>query len=280
MSQCNGFMSANSSYQSADIVISGYPYDGTSSYRPGSRFAPAAIREASYGLETYSPYYDVDLTEKHIFDEGDLVLPFGNKKAVLKAIQNNTRKLLESNKKVLSLGGEHLITYPIIQEYIKMYPDLIIIHFDAHADLRDEYLEEIESHATVMKLIYNIIGEKRIYQFGIRSGTKEEFIFSKDKCHFFPFTLNNVKEITNCIPNTTPVYITIDLDVLDPSIIPGTGTPEPGGVSYNDLMYNIQFLKGKNIVGADVVELSPDYDDSKVSNIVAAKVVRELLLVF
>ena len=278
MSRELNFIACESSFSASDIVIVGYPYDGTSSYRPGSRFAPSAIREASDGLETYSPYLDLNLEDKKICDEGDMVLPFGEKMEVMDIIKTRTEDLLSSKKKILSLGGEHLITYPIVRQYIKYYPDLIVVHFDAHADLREDYLGEKLSHATVMRRVYEELGEKKIYQFGIRSGTREEFIFGKNRNHFHPFTLEEVKDVIWEIPDHTPIYVTIDLDVLDPSVFPGTGTPEPGGVSFLELLKGIHALRGKNIVGADVVELSPDYDSSRVSNIVAAKIVRNMLL--
>ncbi len=272
------FIECDSSYQEAEIVIIGCPYDGTSSYRPGSRFAPSAIREASDGLETYSPYLDFSLEEQKVCDDGDLVLPFGDKQAVLRIIRQRVKQYLRDRKKVLALGGEHLISRPVIQEYAQYFPDMRVIHLDAHADLREDYLGEKESHATVMKRVYDIIEAERIYHFGIRSGTKEEFDFAKAKGHFYPYNLKFMSEILSQIPVDLPLYITIDLDVLDPSIFPGTGTPEPGGITFKELLSGIHALKDKNIVGADVVELSPNYDQSKVSDITAAKVVREMLL--
>ncbi len=277
MARILNFIGCETPFPSANTVVIGYPYDGTSSYRPGSRFAPSAIREASDGLETYSPYLNLNLDDKQICDLGDLTFPFGNKTRVLSMIEAKTRGLLSASKLVLSLGGEHLITYPIIKEFIKVFPRMIIIHLDAHADLRDKYLGEKESHATVLRRVYDVVGPKRIYHFGIRSGTKEEFLFGQEYCHFYPFDLGRMELVLSEIPNETPIYLTVDLDILDPSVLPGTGTPEPGGIQFMELISAIHRLKGKNLVGADVVELAPDYDPTKVSSIVAAKVIREIL---
>ncbi len=277
MARILNFIGCETIFSSANTVIIGYPYDGTSSYRPGSRFAPSAIREASDGLETYSPYLNLSLDDKQICDLGDLTLPFGDKMRVLDMIQDKTRELLSASKGILSLGGEHLITYPIVKEFVKTFPNMIIIHLDAHADLRDEYLGEKESHTTVLRRIYDIVGPKKIYHFGIRSGTQEEFQFAKDYGHFHPYHLRMMESVLSEIPVETPIYLTIDLDVLDPSVLPGTGTPEPGGIQFMELLSAIHAFRGKNLVGADVVELAPDYDPTKVSSIVAAKAIRELL---
>ncbi len=272
------FIGCSHPIETSKIVITGYPYDGTSSYRPGSRFAPHSIREASYALETYSHYQQLDLEDKYIHDEGDISLPFGDKSRILHLIQENTKKLLKSDKKILSLGGEHLITYPIIKEYIKIFSELVIIHFDAHLDMRDDYLGEKESHATVLRRVYDLVGDKKIYHCGVRSGTREEFRFAKEHCHLYPFSLNQLKDAFINISDDKPIYITVDLDVLDPSIFPGTGTPEPGGVLFHELLEAFYLLKNKNIIGCDVVELSPDYDSSNISSAAAGKVIRELLL--
>ncbi|KAA0259564.1 agmatinase [Deferribacter autotrophicus] len=269
----NCFIECNKNFDDSEIVIIGIPYDGTSSYRPGSRFAPDEIRKASYGLETFSPIQNKDLLDKNICDIGDLELSFGNKLDILKKIEIEIDKIIHQNKKILSIGGEHLITYPIIKSYLKKYPDLFLIHFDAHADLRDDYLGENLSHATVIRRISELIGLNRIFQYGIRSGTKEEFDIIRNN-NLLNRDLNKVKNIIG----DTPVYITVDLDILDPSVFPGTGTPEPGGISFNSLINKLHILSELNIVGCDVVELAPDYDPSKVSTIVAAKIIRELLI--
>ncbi len=271
------FISCDAKYETSDIVLFGAPFDGTTSYRPGTRFAPQAIRLDSDGLETYSPYLNLDLLDKNIIDIGDVECTFGNKHKTLETIKNTVEKLIQDNKKPLMIGGEHLVTLPAFEALLKRFPSLILIQFDAHTDLRDSYLGEPLSHATVVKRIHDLVGDQRIYQFGIRSGTKEEFEFAKKHTTLEPFTIDSLEDVVLSLKDT-PVYITIDLDVLDPSIFPGTGTPEPGGVDFKTFLSALHGLKSLNIVGADVVELSPDYDPSNVSTAVASKVIRELLL--
>ncbi len=271
------FIGFDSEYDKSKVALFGAPFDGTVSYRPGTRFASSSIRNESYGIETYSPYLDMDLEESFLCDLGDLEFPFGNTEKVLKMIQDQTERILKDDKVPIMIGGEHLVSYGAISACFNKYKDLQIIHFDAHTDLRDDYLGEALSHATVMRRAWDLLGDDRIFQFGIRSGTKEEFDFGKKHTFFQPFNLNGVENIHEIIKNK-PVYLTIDLDVLDPSIFPGTGTPEPGGVTFNELLHGIHSLKGLNIIGADIVELAPQYDLSGVSTMVACKLLREVTL--
>ncbi len=270
------FMGADSPLEQADWVLVGMPYDGTCSYRPGTRFAPNAIREASWGLENYSPFLDLDLEQVAYCDAGDVELPFGNRDEVLGRIKIAAQDVLSQSKHWAGLGGEHLVTYPVIEAYLEAYPDLAVVHFDAHADLREDYLGEPLSHATVMRRIVDIIGPERLLQVGIRSGPKAEFDWMRQ--HRTLMTSQEEFQQRLSAWKDRPVFVTVDLDVLDPSIFPGTGTPEPGGLSFIELQQWFALLKGVNIVGFDAVELSPPYDASGVSNIVAAKAVREILL--
>ncbi len=274
------FIGCDKSFEESDVVIFGAPFDGTCSYRPGSRFAPNKIRIDSYGLETYSPYLDRDLEDYKIHDAGDIDLIFGNKYAVLDAIKEYASHIVNSNKKPLMIGGEHLVTLPVVTAMFEKHKDLVILHFDAHTDLRGDYMGEELSHATVIKQIWNFLGDDRIFQFGIRSGLKEEFAWAEKDGHTFinKFGYDKLKDVVEKIKDK-PVYVTIDLDILDPSIFPGTGTPEPGGISFQDMLNILKTLEGLNIVGADVVELAPDYDPSGVSTAVAAKIMRELMLI-
>ena len=272
------FIGFHTPYQDAKVVLVGIPFDGTTSFRPGTRFAPSAIRPDSYGLETYSPYLDLDLEDYLLCDLGDIDLPFGNTPCALEEIRKVANQLASDDKKPLIVGGEHLVSLPIIETLAKQYPDLFIIHFDAHTDLREDYMGQPLSHASVMRRAWEIIGDNRIFQFGIRSGTKEEFTWAKDHTCLHPFDLEGLEEIVDLLKDR-PVYLSIDLDVLDPSIFPGTGTPEPGGVSFNTLINSFKQLSKLNqLVGADVVELSPHYDLSGVSTAVCCKVVREVAL--
>ena len=264
-------------YEESELILFGVPFDGTVSNRPGTRFGPRGIRQELDGLETYSPYLGRDLSDYNICDLGDVELSFGNTVSTLARIKEEASSLYADGKKTLALGGEHLISYPLIESCHNRYPDLALIHFDAHAELREAYLGETLSHATVMRRVLSFLDAGSLYQFGIRSGTREEFEFARSHTHFHPFCLDGYFEALEALKDR-PLYVSIDLDVLDPSVFPGTGTPEAGGLQFQDLMRAIHGLVGKNVVGADVVELSPPYDVSGVSNATAAKVVRELAL--
>ena len=271
------FLGCDDEFDESRIVIFGAPFDSTTSYRPGTRFASRHMRAESYGLETYSPYQDLDLEDAKIFDSGDLELSFGNTESALCDIENRTQEILDADKIPLMIGGEHLVTLGAVRAVYNKYPDLHIIHFDAHADLRDEYLGASLSHAAVMHRVWDIVGDGRIFQFGIRSGDRSEFLWGKShvKTRLFDFEgLENViKEIGD-----KPVYFTIDLDVLDISVFPGTGTPEAGGVSFSDLLGAVLKVSKLNIVGMDINELSPMLDASGGSTAVANKIMRELML--
>lgn len=268
------FMGSLSTIENAKIVLRGYPYDGTSSYKPGSRFAPIEIRNHSEGVETYSPLFDKDIEDIPFFDDYDLELPFGNREKVLKLIKEDVNKYLDKDKILFSIGGEHLVSFPIIKSYFEKYGEICVIQFDAHMDLRDDYLGEKLSHATVMKRVLDFLPIENFHQIGIRSGTKEEYHLSKKYGFLKEIDSNLLHKLKN-----KPIYITIDMDVLDPSIFPGTGTPEPGGLNFNQLIGNLKKLMGLNIVGVDFVELSPNYDNSSVSTITAVKLIREMLVI-
>ncbi len=273
------FQSCDNTYEESNIVIFSSPMDATCSFRPGTRFAGPAIRQDSIGLEWYSPYFDMDLKDVKTCDIGDLDLPMGDVEKDLDEISRVTKCILDDNKKTMMIGGEHLVTLGTIREYVKKYPDLHIIHFDAHTDLREEFLGRELSHATVLRKCYDLLGDGRIYQFGIRSGDSSEFKWANEgHTHLRKFDLVGLDKCIEALKDK-PVYITIDLDVLDPSIFPGTGTPEAGGITYKELQQAILDMKGlHNIVGADIVELSPHYDASGVSTAVACKVLREMVL--
>lgn len=273
----SGFIACESSYDEAKIVIFGAPFDGTTSYRPGTRFGPSAIRNESDGIETYSPYQDKDLTDISVHDMGDLEFGFGNTARALNEIEDATAKILSDSKIPLMIGGEHLVTLGAVRAAASKYADLHIVHFDAHADLRDEYLCEEYSHACVLRRCWELVGDGKIYQFGIRSGDRSEFEWAKKHTIMQKFNFDGLDETIQRLDGK-PVYFTIDLDVLDPSIFPGTGTPEAGGVSYNALQEALVKVCGLNIVGLDINELSPHYDNSGVSTAVACKILRELLL--
>ena len=271
------FIACESEYEEASIVLFGAPFDGTTSFRPGARFGSKAIRSESFGIETYSPYQDKDLEDLKVFDRGDLDLCFGNTARVLQDIEDCTDKVLEDNKIPVMIGGEHLVTLGMVRAFVKKYKDLHVVHFDAHTDLRDDYLGEKLSHATVMRRVLEIIGDKKLYQYGIRSGEKAEFKFAEEHSNLTKFDFSGLEEDLKRMEGK-PVYFTIDLDVLDPSEFPGTGTPEAGGISFKELLKAILAVGKLNIVGFDIVELSPHYDSSGRSTAIACKILREMIL--
>lgn len=273
------FLGCDGTYEESHIVIFGAPFDSTTSYRPGTRFAARTMRAESYGLETYSPYQDLDLEDARVFDGGDLELPFGDTARALDMIHSYAKNVLEDGRLPLLIGGEHLVSLPAIRAAAEKYPDLAVIHFDAHTDLRDEYLGNHLSHATVIRRVWDILGDGRIHQFGIRSGERAEWEWAREgHTNLRPFTFEGLASAVEAVKDR-PVYLTIDLDVLDPSAFPGTGTPEAGGVTFVELMKAaLRVIRGCNIVACDMVELSPPLDPSGTSTATALKLLREMLL--
>ena len=273
------FIGCDSSYEEAKIVLFGAPFDSTTSFRPGARFGSAAMRHESFGLETYSPYQDADLTDFAVFDSGDLELSFGSTESALADIESRAQTILKDGKLPFLIGGEHLVTLGSVHAVHKYYPDLHIIHFDAHADLRDDYLGTKLSHACVMRRCHDVLGDGRIHQFCIRSGERDEFRFAEEHTDMHPLTLDGLTDTVNALKkDNTPVYVTVDLDCLDPSVFPGTGTPEAGGITFLQLLDAIRTAAQCNIAGADVNELAPMLDQSGASTAAACKVLREFLL--
>lgn len=273
------WMCSKETYEEAKWILIGMPFDSTCSNRPGTRFASNEIRYASYGLEEYSPFFDKELNQTYFYDAGDLDLPFGNPENALSIIKCCANDIINDDKFVFGIGGEHLVSLPLIQAAYKKYPDMLLVHFDAHADLRHEYLGQKYSHASVIRRALDDIPANKLMQIGIRSGEKDEFLFMNENGTLCQTNDEIIKKLNEYDLNI-PIYLTIDLDILDPSIFPGTGTPEPGGISFNELINKLLIFKNKNVIGIDVVELSPHYDTTGVSTAVAAKVIRELLIEF
>lgn len=272
------FIACDSEYDDAKIVLFGAGFDGTTSFRPGTRFAPAAIRNESFGIETYSPYQDKDMLDYSYFDSGDLELPFGSTNRAVADIAMRADMILTDGKVPFMIGGEHLVTLGSVMAVTEKFEELYIVHFDAHADLRDDYLGQKLSHACVLRRCHELVGDGHIFQFGIRSGDREEFLFANEHTEMHKFNFDELEETVEKL-NGKNVYLTVDLDVLDPSIFPGTGTPEAGGVSFDELRRALTLVCSKlNIVACDVNELSPVYDQSGVSTAVACKIIREMLL--
>lgn len=273
------FIGCDSEYDQARIVLYGAPFDSTTSFRPGARFGPSAMRHESFGLETYSPYQDADLTDCVVFDSGDMELCFGSAEAALQDIEARAAEILTDGKFPLLLGGEHLVTLGAVRAVVQKYPNLHMIHFDAHADLRDDYLGAKLSHACVLRRCHDLLGDGRIHQFCIRSGDREEFRFARTHTGLHPFGFDGLEACVSSLrAQGVPIYFTIDLDCLDPSAFPGTGTPEAGGVSFVQLLEAIRTVCTANVVGADVNELAPALDASGISTATACKVLREFIL--
>ena len=273
------FLGCGAPYTEAAAALFGAPFDSTASFRPGARFGPAAIRHESFGLETYSPYQDRDLTDRAIFDCGDLELCFGSPERALADIEAHTARLLTDQKLPVMLGGEHLVTLGAVRAALRQYPDLQLVHFDAHADLRNEYLGARLSHATVLRRCHDLLGDGRIHQFCIRSGERAEFSFARAHTDLHPFGFDGLDQTVAALKAANaPVYLTVDLDCLDPALLPGTGTPEAGGVDFNALLDAIRLTCEANVRAADVNELAPMLDPGGASTAVACKTERELLL--
>jgi agmatinase len=273
------FLSATTSFKEAKAVILGCPYDGSASFRPGARFGPSAIRKASWGIETYSPYLEKDLTRFSIHDMGNLELPLGEKKTSLDLIRKALRKILSAGKFPILLGGDHLITLPVIEEIARIHPDPHLIHIDAHTDLREDYLGETLSHSTVMRKVVDRLGKGRLFQVGIRSGTEEEFKLARKMKSIVSLDQSSLKSMVKHLRNK-PVYISLDLDVVDPGLLPGVGTPEPGGLTFRELLSIIKILQPLKVIGFDLVELTPDYDPTQISSVTASSILREMILSF
>ncbi|MBR5410913.1 MAG: agmatinase [Clostridia bacterium] len=273
------FIGCDSPYEDAKVVLFGAPFDSTTSFRPGARFGAAAMRHESFGIETYSPYQDKDLEDIAVFDSGDIELCFGSAEKALADIEARAREILSDGKLPLLLGGEHLVTLGAVRAVFDRYPDLHIVHFDAHADLRDDYLGAKLSHACVIRRCHDLLGDGRIHQFCIRSGERAEFRFARAHTDFHPLSFDGLDECVSTLSESgVPVYLTVDLDCLDPACFPGTGTPEAGGVTFPELLAAIRKVCGLNVVGADLNELAPMLDPSGVSTAAACKILRELLL--
>lgn len=274
------YMGSKSNYEQAKLVLVGAPMDFTTSYRPGTRMGPQQIRSVSYGLEEYSVYLDKDLNQCQYYDAGDVVIPFGNVTAGLNNIGQTVKQILLDGKIPLLMGGEHLVSLPAILQVAERYPNLAVLHFDAHADLREHYLGETNSHATVIRRVADLIGGNNIYQFGIRSGTREEFQYARRHTNMYVDEL--LAPLAELIPKLQgrPVYITLDIDVVDPAYAPGTGTPEPGGCTAGEIIRAVHMLAPLKVVGMDLVEVSPVLDPSERTAILAAKLIREAILQF
>ncbi len=271
------FCGCESPYETSRFVIFGAPFDGQASFRSGARFGPSSMRRDSWGLESYSPLLDRDLEEIGVADAGDLELPCGSTTESLLRVRRAFTSFFEDKKIPVMVGGDHSMTLAGIQAAAKRYVNLHVIHLDAHTDLREDYLGDPLSHGSVMRRAFEFLGKGRIHSFGVRSGLREEFAFARENLRFYPFSLEQAGLAVDMI-GEAPVYVTIDLDVLDPSVCPGTGTPEPEGVSFAELRRALSIFGKLRVVATDIMELSPPCDLSGASTAVACKLLREWLL--
>ncbi|MEO0137374.1 MAG: agmatinase [candidate division WOR-3 bacterium] len=263
---------ANSDLKNAQIAIMGFPYDRTSSFIPGSRLGPRYIRICTENIEWFSPYQNRSVASVKIADLEDYEF---RTEDPIKEMEEKAYELYRKQRRVIFLGGEHTISFPIIKGIKRVIKEFSVIHFDAHADLRDEYHGERLSHAAAMRRVGEVVGLKSIYQFGIRSGTEEEFSLNKN---LYRFTVwSNLKRVLMKIPE--PIYLTIDVDVVDPSQMPAVSTPEPNGIPFKELIDSILLLKGKRIIGADIVEYNPLACTPYATGAAVAVILRELILV-
>ena len=261
----------------AEIALFGVCWDGTSSFKAGSRFAGFAVREASFGLEEFSFYQQESLANIKFTDLGDLFLPPGQKDRVMNDISSAVKALRKKGLFPIAFGGEHLVALPLILAAFEEHPDLALIHFDAHADLRPSMLGDDLTHATIIGRAADKVGFQNLYQFGIRSGGEEEWQIAQEHQTLRPFTVEAIQEVLRSLGDR-PIYLTLDMDVLDPSLYPGTGTPEPGGIDYNTLLAGLKCFTGLNLVGMDCLELAPHYDPTGVSAMAMAKTLREMII--
>lgn len=271
------FLETRRQFEDGAVCLMGVPYDGTTSFRPGTRFGPSAIRTASVGLETYSPEQDRDYTNRTVVDLGDLEVSHGAATPVMSQVRQAVRLLLEAGGVPLILGGEHSITAAAVEAFAERFEDLVVVQFDAHADLRDGYLGESYSHAAAMRRSLASLKDGSLLQVGIRSGTREEFAEMRTSKRLIT---PNPDALAAALASfgSRPIYLTVDLDVFDPSSLPGTGTPEPGGIDWHTFAALLRSLPAGRIVGADVMELAPQLDPTGVSSVLAAKVAREIIL--
>jgi len=280
LEQKAAFMDSCNSIDQARKVLFGIPMDSTTSFRPGTRLAPYRIREVSEGIEEFSIYQRKSLSELDFFDAGDLISPFGNVLETLRRAEQTAAYFLQQGKKLFVMGGEHLVSLPVIKAYHRFFQDLVVIQLDAHADLREDYLGEKMSHATVMRQVAELLGEKRVFQLGIRSGTREELEYAENNTYLYLDQFASVIEEVKQKIKDRPVYISLDIDVLDPAFAPGTGTPEAGGITSRELLEGLLKFRDLNVVGFDLVEISPPYDPGDNTAILGAKIIREALLAY
>ena len=263
----------------ADIVLAGFSYDCTASFRAGTRFGPRDLRAyPGDGLETFSFYFGEDVEDVAYHDAGDMESVYGDPLPMIDVYKAAVRELINDDRRLIAIGGEHLVTYPFFLASQEVHGDFTMVHLDAHADLAIiNHVGSRTSHGTVMNLCLEA-GLEKLVQYGIRSGNRQEWEMRQNDPRIIPAT--SLEEFDDSLDDGEKIYLTIDVDFFDPAFVPGTGTPEAGGASFEDYVQILKILRRKNvsIIGADLVELAPELDSSRNSTVFVGKVLRELLL--
>ena len=275
----------------ADVAVVGIPFDSGVSYRPGARFGPAHIRASSKLLRTYHPPLDVEpFAAQQVADAGDIAVnPFDIADAIT-AIERASDELRSGGSKLVTLGGDHTIALPLLRSLHREHGPIAVLHFDAHLDTWDTYFGAPFTHGTPFRRASEegLLDPEHCLHVGIRGPLYAPTDLSDDKvlgfqvlsCDDFQLQgLATMIERMRARVGEAPVYVSVDIDVLDPAHAPGTGTPEAGGLTSRELLHCLRNLKGVNIVGADIVEVAPAYDHAEITGIAAAHVGYELLSV-
>jgi len=266
-------------YENAITVLFGAPFESRTIHREGASKAPSAIRSVSTNIETFSPYLRADMRDVDIFDAGDLDISGKEVITAIDAVESFCGKIHDDGKIPVMIGGEHILACGAARAAATRWPELAVLHFDAHADLKRDFHGEPFSDLTLMRRIWDILGDDRIYQFGVRSGSREEFAWAMEHTRIETGSANSIDSCAEAVLSR-PIYITVDLDVIDPAEFPATSIPEAGGMSFRALCDALLSLRGLDVVGFDICELYPPYDTTGVSASLAAKLLREMLIAF
>lgn len=282
-SPTNIFSGFQKPYEKAEYIIFGVPFDATSTYRAGARFGPASIRQASLNIETYSVRTGIDVEDLSLHDLGDIHVSADTDKT-LKTLELVTKDILKAEKTPVAIGGEHTITFGLTRGLAKNASTTAIISFDAHLDLRNEFQGLKMSHTTFMRRINEKVRPAKIIEIGTRAVCKEELTYAK-KAGIEFYTTQNVRKVgTKRISHQLEeklakyknIYVSVDMDILDPAFVPAVQNPEADGLEMHHLLDILETVCDKRVVGFDVLEIAPDYDQG-ISAIQTAKVIFEML---
>jgi agmatinase len=263
----------------ADVAVFGIPFEGRVNLRKGADGGPHDLRMASDSIETYSPFVRRDLEDMALVDLGDCELGAGAPREQLEAARTDVAGWWRPGLRPFMLGGDHTATLPVIEVLAPAVPDLRILQLDAHPDTREEFLGERYNYASAMARVMDVVGPERVHQVGIRTGSREELERPRPNLHP-AWSIHPVEAVRRLLPELLrhPLYVTIDVDVLDPAEAPGTGSPEPGGLRVPELLEIVRLLEPCRIVGADLVEVAHAWDPTARTGIAASWVIREALL--